>query len=115
MKWEYVHLFYPCTKQVYHIYGDKEFQEWSMSRLDVINDIPYTDPLYYKRELKNIIFDVTNDYEYIRTKAKEGSYQKLDKYNTSPRLPIVVFKNNIKTYLNDKFALDDIMSFYYER
>ena len=115
VKWEYVHLFYPCTKQVYHIYADKQFQEWCMSRIDIINDIPYTNPLYYKRELKNIIFEVTKDYEYFKNKIKEGSYQKLDKYATSLRTPIVVFKDGIKTYLTDELALNDIMSLCYER
>lgn len=54
-------------------YEDTEFQDWSLSNFKEYNSKFYGDPKNYKRPIKEVIYDVFKNDDYLNNKGKKGS------------------------------------------
>lgn len=63
------------TGRMIPFYDTIEFNNWSVSNFDILHQHPQNDSKYYKRELKEYIYEYDGDKNYLEGKGKNPSWR----------------------------------------
>ena len=94
---------------IYPFYATEDFQSWSVGRFTDISKYPDIEPLNYKRELKKIIFDFTNDSSYLHHKGKTVSGYKFKKHF------IGLYDSEVGYIVTDKLTNEEFVNHFYRK
>lgn len=88
-------------KKVKQFFDTQEFQDWGFTfrheNKDAFVECINGNNQFYKRELKEIIYDVTKDGNYLKNKGKEPSWGKTQKSHKT-ELPFIVGVRDLTGY-----------------